>query len=60
MSIHTTPDTPDLKVSLDDRYTLEKGRILADETPQQLIERFGRSSLEEVFLAIARREAELP
>jgi ABC-type cobalamin/Fe3+-siderophores transport system ATPase subunit len=42
---------------------LEKGRIIADETPQQLIERFGRSNLEEVFLAIARRgadDAELP
>ena len=37
---------------------LEKGRIIADETPQQLIERFGRSNLEEVFLAIARRGAD--
>jgi ABC-2 type transport system ATP-binding protein len=41
---------------------LEKGRIIADETPQALIARFGRSNLEEVFLAIARRgtgEAEM-
>lgn len=37
---------------------LEKGRIIADETPQQLIERFGRTNLEEVFLAIARRGAD--
>ena len=37
---------------------LEKGRIIADETPNELIERFGRSNLEEVFLAIARRGAE--
>jgi ABC-2 type transport system ATP-binding protein len=36
---------------------LEKGRIIADETPQELIERFGRTNLEEVFLAIARRGA---
>ena len=36
---------------------LEKGRIIADETPRKLIERFGRSNLEEVFLAIARRGA---
>ena len=36
---------------------LEKGRIIADETPKQLIARFGRSNLEEVFLAIARRGA---
>jgi ABC-2 type transport system ATP-binding protein len=34
---------------------LEKGRVIADETPAELIQRFGRSTLEEVFLAIARR-----
>jgi ABC-2 type transport system ATP-binding protein len=37
---------------------LEKGRIIADETPAELIKRFGRTNLEEVFLAIARRGAE--
>jgi ABC-2 type transport system ATP-binding protein len=37
---------------------LEKGRIIADETPTELIKRFGRSNLEEVFLAIARRGTE--
>jgi ABC-2 type transport system ATP-binding protein len=37
---------------------LEKGRIIADETPAELIRRFGRSNLEEVFLAIARRGTE--
>jgi ABC-2 type transport system ATP-binding protein len=37
---------------------LEKGRIIADETPAELIKRFGRNNLEEVFLAIARRGAE--
>jgi ABC-2 type transport system ATP-binding protein len=35
---------------------LEKGRIVADGTPQELIDRFGRSNLEETFLAIARRQ----
>jgi ABC-2 type transport system ATP-binding protein len=34
---------------------LEKGRLIADETPAELIKRFGRANLEEVFLAIARR-----
>jgi ABC-2 type transport system ATP-binding protein len=34
---------------------LEKGRIVADGTPQELIDAFGRSNLEETFLAIARR-----
>jgi ABC-2 type transport system ATP-binding protein len=37
---------------------LEKGRIVADDTPQALIARFGRRDLEETFLAIARRGAE--
>ena len=37
---------------------LEKGRIIADETPAELIKRFGRETLEEVFLAIARRGSE--
>jgi ABC-2 type transport system ATP-binding protein len=36
---------------------LEKGRILADETPAELIRRYGRDNLEEVFLDIARRRA---
>lgn len=34
---------------------LEKGRILADDTPQELIRRYGRDTLEQVFLDIARR-----
>jgi ABC-2 type transport system ATP-binding protein len=37
---------------------LEKGRIIADETPAELIRRFGRDTLEEVFLVIARRGSE--
>jgi len=36
---------------------LEKGRVIADATPDELIRRFGRSNLEETFLAIARRDA---
>ena len=36
---------------------LEKGRILADETPAGLIRRYGRDNLEEVFLDIARRRS---
>jgi ABC-2 type transport system ATP-binding protein len=35
---------------------LQCGRIVADETPDGLISRFGRANLEEVFLDIARRE----
>lgn len=36
---------------------LEKGSVVADETPAELIERFGRTTLEEVFLDIARRRS---
>ena len=35
---------------------LEKGRIVADETPSALIHQFGRMNLEEVFLDIARNK----
>ena len=37
---------------------LENGRVIADEPPVDLIARFGRANLEEVFLAIARRGEE--
>ena len=37
---------------------LERGRIIADETPAALVARFGRANLEEAFLAIARRGVE--
>lgn len=37
---------------------LEKGRIIADATPPELIRRWGRDTLEEVFLDIARRAPE--
>ena len=36
---------------------LEKGRIIADETPADLIRHYGRDNLEEVFLDIARRRS---
>jgi ABC-2 type transport system ATP-binding protein len=37
---------------------LDQGRIIADATPAELVRRYGRQTLEEVFLAIARREAD--
>ncbi len=41
---------------------LEKGRVIADSTPRNLVERYGRQTLEEVFLDIARgtRDTENP
>jgi ABC-2 type transport system ATP-binding protein len=34
---------------------LEKGRVVADETPEALVRSYGRETLEQVFLDIARR-----
>jgi ABC-2 type transport system ATP-binding protein len=36
---------------------LERGRIIADETPAGLIHRYGRGNLEEVFIDIARHRS---
>lgn len=39
---------------------LEKGRIIADEPPADLVRKYGRRSLEEVFIDIARRQGASP
>ncbi|MFC5069513.1 ABC transporter ATP-binding protein [Flaviflagellibacter deserti] len=36
---------------------MRKGKIVADATPHQLLERYGRDTLEEVFLDVARGRA---
>ena len=35
---------------------LNKGRIIAEGTPKELIDLFGKENLEEVFLKVAREE----
>ncbi len=37
---------------------LKQGRIVGDDSPAALLERFGRSNLEEVFLDLARGRRE--
>jgi ABC-2 type transport system ATP-binding protein len=37
---------------------MKQGRIVDDDTPQRLLDRYGRQTLEEVFLDIARGRAE--
>ena len=37
---------------------LERGRIIADASPAELVQRYGRETLEDVFLAIARGTVE--
>jgi ABC-2 type transport system ATP-binding protein len=39
---------------------LDQGRIIEDETPRDLIETFGRKTLEEVFLDVVRGRARQP
>jgi ABC-2 type transport system ATP-binding protein len=39
---------------------MKRGRIEDDETPERLLSRYGRATLEEVFLDIARGRAEIP
>jgi ABC-2 type transport system ATP-binding protein len=45
---------PEVERLCDYVYILRQGRIAAQGTPKELIERYGRCNLEEVFIAIAR------
>jgi ABC-2 type transport system ATP-binding protein len=38
---------------------MKQGRIVDDDTPERLLERYGRRTLEEVFLDVARGRAHL-
>jgi ABC-2 type transport system ATP-binding protein len=38
---------------------MKQGRIVDDDTPERLLERYGRRTLEEVFLDVARGRADL-
>jgi ABC-2 type transport system ATP-binding protein len=38
---------------------MKRGRIEDDDTPERLLERYGRRTLEEVFLDVARSVAEM-
>jgi ABC-2 type transport system ATP-binding protein len=51
---------PEVERLADRVIMLEKGRIMADETPAGLIERFGRANLEQVFIDFARRRTSDP
>jgi ABC-2 type transport system ATP-binding protein len=51
---------PEVERLCDYVYILRQGRIAAQGTPKELIERYGRCNLEEVFIAIARKKSESP
>ena len=39
---------------------MKRGRIVDEDSPAALLRRYGRATLEDVFLAVARDEAGLP
>ena len=53
-----THNMPEVERMCDDVVMLREGRIVDRGTPRQLIGRHGRQTMEEVFLAIARRQTD--
>jgi ABC-2 type transport system ATP-binding protein len=52
--IYTSHNMRDVEEVCDRVLFLHKGRILAEGTPQQVVEQFQQKSLEEVFIRVAR------
>ncbi|MBI3325229.1 MAG: ABC transporter ATP-binding protein [Nitrospinae bacterium] len=52
--IYTSHNMRDIEEVCDRVLFLQKGRLIAEGTPQQVVEQFGTHSLEEVFIRIAR------
>jgi ABC-2 type transport system ATP-binding protein len=52
--IYTSHNMRDVEEVCDRVLFLHKGRIIAEGTPQQVIEKFRQKSLEEVFITVAR------
>jgi len=52
--IYTSHNMRDVEEVCDRLLFLHKGRIIAEGTPQQVIEKFQQKSLEEVFIRVAR------
>lgn len=54
----TSHNMAEMEVLCDRILFIERGRRLMEGTPAEILAHFGRKSLEEVFLHVARREAE--
>jgi ABC-2 type transport system ATP-binding protein len=52
--IYTSHNMRDVEEVCDRVLFMHKGRIIAEGTPQQVIEKFQQKSLEEVFIRVAR------
>jgi ABC-2 type transport system ATP-binding protein len=51
---------PEVERLCDDVIIMKRGRIVDEGTPAALIKRFGRATLEDVFLAVARSDEPAP
>ncbi len=54
--LYTSHNMREMEVMCDRILFLNKGRLIAVGTPKELVERFGKENLEEVFLKIAREK----
>jgi ABC-2 type transport system ATP-binding protein len=52
--IYTSHNMRDVQEVCDRVLFMHKGRIIAEGTPQQVMDRFKQKSLEEVFIRVAR------
>ncbi|MGH7274147.1 MAG: ATP-binding cassette domain-containing protein, partial [Nitrospiria bacterium] len=54
--LYTSHNMREMEEMCDRILFLNKGRIIAEGTPKELIDLFGKENLEEVFLKVAREE----
>jgi ABC-2 type transport system ATP-binding protein len=52
--VYTSHNMRDVEEVCDRLLFLHKGRVIAEGTPQQVIDRFNQKSLEDVFISVAR------
>ncbi len=57
--LYTSHNMKEMEEISDRIIFLHHGKVLAEGTPQQVIGRFGRTTLEEVFLKVARESSDL-
>jgi ABC-2 type transport system ATP-binding protein len=57
--LYTSHNMQEMEAMCDRIIFLNKGRIIAVGTPQELIKKFGKENLEEVFLKVAREKEAL-
>ena len=56
--LYTSHNMRDVEEVCDRILFLRKGKILTEGSAREILERFGKSSLEDVFIGVARGEVE--